>query len=259
MEVSRPMLLQTSKRFVLIVGLSALAAPFGFSQQVTQAPPPYSGPVQFVEGVFVTPIPGQPLTAVVHIESTQTLADGSTEVKHTSANIARDSQGRIYNERRAMVSASFAADTLPPQLGFHIFDPVANLNTFLNPFSHLARQSVWTPRPSIAEPGDAAAAPRDPLIAREDLGTQTMENVLVRGTLKTTTIPASASTTGKAVLVTDETWYSDELRLNLLVKHTDPRTGQQVVTITHIDRDEPAHTWFEIPPNYKIVDETPVR
>ncbi len=79
----------------------------------------------------------------------------------------------------------------------------------------------------------------------------------MRGTRKTTTIPASASGTGKSIQVVDEIWYSDELRLNMLVKHTDPRTGQQIVTTTKIDRAEPAHSWFEIPPNYKIVDETP--
>src|ERR1700683_260117 len=253
------MLLHIAKGFAVVAALFALAAPFAFSQQVTQAPPTHSGPVQPVDGVFVTPIPGQPLTAVVNIESTQFLADGSTVVNHPANNIARDSQGRIYNESRALVTASFPADELPPQLGFHFFHPLANLNTFLNPYSHPARQSVWTPRPSLAEPGDPSSRVRDPLVAREDLGTQTMEKVLVRGTRKTTTVPASASATGKPVLVTDETWYSDELRLNLLVKHNDPRTGQQIVTISKIDRAEPAHTWFEIPPNYKIVDETPVR
>jgi hypothetical protein len=239
----------------LLVTLITLTASSAFAQR--QTPPPYEGPFVNVRGAFVTPIPGQPLTAVVEITSTQTLSNGFTESEHTFRNIARDSQGRIYNERRLLVGDSFKGD--PPRLGFHIFDPVAKLNTFLDPATHLARQSNWTAPPTLTEPGDTApVAPRDPLVAQEDMGTQTMENVSVRGTRKTTTIPASASGTGKSIQVIDEIWYSDELRLNMLVRHTDPRSGQQIVTITHVDRAEPAHTWFEIPPNYKIVDENPV-
>lgn len=241
--------------FAVLPAVIVFAAPVALAQQ--QTPPPYRGPFVRVQGVFVTPIPGQPLTAVVEISSTQTLANGSTETKHTVENIARDSQGRIYNELRVLVPDSFKGE--PPVVSFHIFDPVAGLNTFLNLETHLARQSNWAPRPTLAEPGDPAiVAPHDPLVARQDLGIQTVENVPVRGTRKITTVPAADSGTGNTIEVVDEIWYSEELHLNMLVKHDDPRSGQQIVTITHLDRAEPAHSWFEIPPNYKIVDETPV-
>lgn len=59
------------------------------------------------------------------------------------------------------------------------------------------------------------------------------------------------------MVVTDEIWYSDELHLNMLVKHDDPRTGQQTVTVTHVDRNEPNPAMFQIPADYKVVDETP--
>jgi hypothetical protein len=45
----------------------------------------------------------------------------------------------------------------------------------------------------------------------------------------------------------------------MLVKHDDPRTGQQTVTITKVDRSEPPAETFEIPGDYRIVDDTPVR
>jgi hypothetical protein len=48
------------------------------------------------------------------------------------------------------------------------------------------------------------------------------------------------------------------LHLNMLVKHDDPRTGEQTVAITHVNRSEPPAATFEIPADYKIVDETPV-
>ena len=91
----------------------------------------------------------------------------------------------------------------------------------------------------------------------QDLGTQSMENVVVHGTKTSRTVPASATGTGKPLTVTDETWYSDELHLNMLVKHNDPRTGEQTVTITKVERSEPPAETFEIPADYKVLDATP--
>jgi hypothetical protein len=234
----------------------------------TQNPPPYRGVNSRMEGVFVTPVPDAPLTAVAELQSTQLLADGSSETKKSVNHIARDSQGRIYNERREMVPESFAGT--PPLVSFHIYDPTTKLNTFLDPYTHIAHQSVRMDVIPVA--GIATNAPVGNAIApvttivnpnrlatqEQDLGTHSMENVVVRGARKSRTIAASASGTGKPVVVTDEYWYSEELRLNMLVKHDDPRTGQQMVTITQVNRSEPPAATFQIPADYKIVDETPV-
>jgi len=84
-----------------------------------------------------------------------------------------------------------------------------------------------------------------------------MENVLAHGIRVTRTVPAAASGTGKPVIVTDEYWYSDELHLNMLVKHDDPRTGLQTVSVTRLSRAEPDEAMFKVPTGFKIVDETP--
>jgi hypothetical protein len=73
------------------------------AQQVREQPPQYSGPFTIVPGVFVTPIPGVPFSATVMIESKQPLADGSMEAKVTQTMIARDSRGRIRNERHMLM------------------------------------------------------------------------------------------------------------------------------------------------------------
>jgi hypothetical protein len=247
---------------VAACGFAALgpAATHLFAQEAATrtTPPAYRGVETRVAGVFVTPVPNVPLTAVAEIESTQTLDDGSTVTKKTINNIARDSQGRIYNERREMVAEDFSG--VPPLMSGHIYDPTTKLNTFLDPSTKLARQSVFP------GPAEATAQVRDgvvPVSSRgvqvQDLGTQSMEDVVVRGHLTTHTISAKASGTGKPVTVTDEIWYSDELHLNMLVKHDDPRTGQQTVTITHVNRSEPAAEMFDVPADYKVVDETPAQ
>ncbi len=236
--------------------LAVLVSHSAFSQSSSEANPPlYKGVSVHVDGVYVTPVPSVPLTAVVEIESTQILADGSTVAKKTINNIARDFQGRIYNERRQLVSPSFSGT--PKLLSFHIFDPVTRLNTFLDPATHIARQTTRSESKQEAGiNGGTVASAHNPLVEEEDLGTSTMENVLVHGLRRTRTIPANVSGVGKPVVVVDEYWYSEELHLNILVKHEDPRSGQQTVTVTRVERSEPKATKFEIPADYKVVDET---
>ncbi len=126
------------------------AAGRAFAQEAAtrQTPPAYRGVEMRVGGVFVTPVPNVPLTAVAEIESTQTLDDGSTVSKKTIDNIARDSQGRIYNERREMVAEDFQG--VPPLMSGHIYDPTTQLNTFMDPSTKLARQSIFLARRKTA-------------------------------------------------------------------------------------------------------------
>jgi hypothetical protein len=235
---------KTVRTIALLAAVAGPASSPVYSQDLPDlSPPPYRGVTAVVDGIFVTPVPGAPLTAVVEVESTQVLADGSALSKKSFANIARDSQGRIYNERRQLVSPSYTGQ--PPILSFHIFDPETRLSIFVNPATRIARQFT------LSQP-----TPRPPTNG-EDLGNQVMENVLAHGIRVTRTVPAAVSGTGKPVIVTDEYWYSDELHLNMLVKHDDPRTGQQTVSVTRLSRAEPDESMFKVPAGFKIVDETP--
>jgi hypothetical protein len=255
--VSTVKLLEIIRKIASLAAFAAFAAPLAFSQEASALnPPPYHGVSVYIDGVYVTPVPGAPLTAIVELTCTQALADGSTVLKKTINNIARDSRGRIYNERRQLVSSSFNGD--PQILSAHIFDPETRLNLYLAPSTHIARQIIRAAPAPVAEPkSGSSASARNPLVEEEDLGTETIENVLVHGLRKIRTVPATASGTGKAVVVTDEYWYSDELHLNMLVKHDDPRSGQQTVNVTRVDRSEPNPATFQVPAGYKVVDETP--
>jgi hypothetical protein len=206
-------------------------------------------------GVFVTPIPDAPLLAVVNTQSSQILKDGTTLNQKTLSAIARDGHGRIFNERRPMVPATETAT--PPIITIHIYDPQTRMNTFIDPRNRVAWQSTLNRPPSALPPevGSiplAGATPASPYVKEEDLGTRKMEGVDVRGIRDTQTIPAEANN-GKEVTVVDEYWYSDELRLNMLAIHKDPRTGGQTTTVTQVDRREPDPAIFEIPSGYKVM------
>jgi hypothetical protein len=102
-----------------------------------------------------------------------------------------------------------------------------------------------------------AQHPPAPTHKQIDLGDQTIDGTTLHGTEKQTIIPAELSTTGQPITITDEYWYSPDLAVYLIIKHNDPRTGEQLVAVTHIGRHEPPPTQFAVPAIYKLVDETP--
>jgi hypothetical protein len=214
----------------------------------------------FSGGVFVTPVPGAPFSAEVVQEMTQALKDGSSFQRKTAALIARDSQGWIRNESHEVLPAS--STRKPAIYSVHIYDPESRLNTFLNPNTHIARQRVLPDPPSTEPPAnwwirEPAARTSNPNLKVQDLGSSVMDGIEVQGYRRILTIPDNLSGTGRAVVVTDEIWYSEELHINLVTKHSDPRTGELTITVTGINPNEPDVSLFAVPPDYKVVDMTP--
>jgi len=303
----------------LAILLSAIALTAQSPNQ-RRMPPNYSWVQKINAGIFVTPIPNVPFTAAVDIISHEKLPNGTENIRTTSAQIARDSSGRIYNERRQLVPVTFKGQ--PALLSAHIFDPATRLNISLNPQTRIAREEILAPAvvarrepttpplpilptppvprsptpplpkqsqpkpdPDYSGTAEGPIGPRnerglghfgpfspDPIddqlraIAQHppapthkqiDLGNQTIDGITLQGTEKQTIIPAELSTTGQPITITDEYWYSPDLAVYLIIKHNDPRTGEQIVAVTHIGRHEPPSTQFAIPATYKLVNETP--
>lgn len=224
--------------------LAASLALLPAQQGVRETPPLYRGPVTMVQGVFVTPIAGVPFSAVEIIESKQIATDGSVTTRRAQNLIARDSRGRIRNETHAWIPEGWQGPT--PLLSAHIFDPQTRISYLLNPMTMVARKQLVT-RPRGQD------IPRD----AEDLGVQILNGMQTKGTRVTRTVGDNFSGTGKEVKIVDEFWYSEELHMNLLERHTDVRGGQQTVAILSIQFGEPPASLFEVPQGYKIADMTP--
>lgn len=90
----------------------------------------------------------------------------------------------------------------------------------------------------------------------EDLGTQTIEGVLARGTRTTTTIPAGQIGNEREINIVSESWYSNELQMQVMSKHSDPRSGESVYKLTNINRTEPQRSLFEVPGDYTVSEPT---
>ena len=87
---------------------------------------------------------------------------------------------------------------------------------------------------------------------KEDLGKQTIEGVEAEGTRTTVTIPAGEIGNERAIEIVNERWYSPELQLVVMTRHSDPRSGETTYKLTNINRTEPAKSLFEVPSDYTI-------
>ena len=87
---------------------------------------------------------------------------------------------------------------------------------------------------------------------KEQLGKQLIEGVEAEGTRTTITIPAGDIGNERAIEIVSERWYSPELQLVVMSRHSDPRNGETTYKLTNINRSEPAKSLFEVPPGFTV-------
>ena len=87
---------------------------------------------------------------------------------------------------------------------------------------------------------------------REELGQQTIEGVTATGTRTITEIPAGTIGNEQPIKIVSEQWFSPELQVLVMTKHSDPRSGDIIYRLTGIVRAEPSRSLFEVPPDYTL-------
>lgn len=87
---------------------------------------------------------------------------------------------------------------------------------------------------------------------KENLGKQIIEGVEAEGTRTTVTIAAGEIGNERPIEIVSERWYSPELQLVVMTRHSDPRTGETTYKLTNINRSEPAKSLFEVPSDYTV-------
>ncbi len=227
------------------------------------------------------PVVGSPYSATMKNEFVQTLADGTHITQTTTGSIARDSQGRTRQDASLPAIGNLSAADAP-HLVF-IQDPVAQTAYTLNLTDKTAEKMPAMP-PNFAASGPAGGAgkviiqmadgvppggPPPPGIAvqrtfitnndqaqvsTEDLGSQTMEGVLVNGVRTTRTIPVGEIGNDQPIIVVTEVWTSPDLKTIVYSKRSDPRMGEQTFQLSNIVRSEPDASLFTVPSDFKIVD-----
>ncbi|HEX8559556.1 MAG TPA: hypothetical protein VF668_15745 [Pyrinomonadaceae bacterium] len=91
----------------------------------------------------------------------------------------------------------------------------------------------------------------------EKLEARSFDGVTAEGTRTTTTIPAGEIGNEQPIQIVDERWYSPELQVVVMTRHSDPRAGETTYRLTNISRAEPSSALFQVPGDYAVRDTTP--
>jgi len=276
--------MKSTIRLVLLLAVTSVA----FAQDVHRTDVVYQsvgtssgGMVTGVTGkMFGSPVQGAPYSATITNESVQTLADGNRIVQSSTGTTARDSHGRTRQDAPLPPIGNLSAANAP-HLVF-IMDPVAQVSYTLNLTDKTAeKMSIpsGAPGPSAATAGarqvfvtqsGALQVPDAPPpaiaiakslgseehaeVTTEDLGTETMEGLLVTGARTTRTIPAGEIGNEKPISIVTEVWTSPDLKTIVYSKRSDPRMGEQTFKLANVVRAEPDASLFTVPADFKLTD-----
>ncbi|HEX7956142.1 MAG TPA: hypothetical protein VF508_04315 [Pyrinomonadaceae bacterium] len=221
-------------------------------------------------------VKGSPFTADSFTEHIQRLADGNRMARRSTAHLFRDAAGRTRREHQLARGGAPAPDGQEEPRLIIINDPVAQVEYLVDTArgtirrSHVpaalaaarrnaggAGESYGVLMPTSAAHRRMAAGDRaEPMPApkKERLEAQLVEGVMAEGTRVTVTIPAGEFDNEQPLEITHEQWYSHELGMVVLMKHSDPRFGETTFRLANITRGDPPPDLFAEPQGYRTVD-----
>ena len=210
-------------------------------------------------------VKGQPYSLVQTTTTVRTLGDGTTITNHQESHQMRDAEGRQRTEM------GFERDGVVHFDNINIFDPVTRETISLNvPMKTAHIFHIPEPKPidpaKLAEMKAKAAENRanhpppppvnPPLI--EKLGGQTVAGVYAEGTRTTRVIPAGKEGNDREIRTVMEVWTSPDLKIVVGRTMDDPRTGKSTTVVTDLNRGDPAASLFQVPADYKVIDQKPM-
>jgi hypothetical protein len=195
----------------------------------------------------IATVVGAPFSAVEVRTSQQALAAGNAIQRQEQSNIYRDVQGRT---RRESTSTGPDGQT---QTQVTISDPVAGVVYELDAKNKVAfsRPTGFSRMPATMGAAQPPAE-TEANVKRETLAAQSMHGIMTSGTRVTRTIPAGTIGNAQAIEIVRESWISDELKVPVTTKVSDPRTGTTVTELTNISRGQPDPSLFQVPSDYKV-------
>jgi hypothetical protein len=211
------------------------------------------GPMQ---SIFIPPVAGAPFTMLLGAEWSRAMANGGTFTLVNERRIARDSRGRIYQERFTLTPKG--GDVKPLMTVFQITDP--DQHTWYNCDPHrkiceLMSYRLTTGMKYQPRVGTSGALPEGKGYRQDDdLGEETIQGLDTHGYRETITFNPGTMGNDKPMIVTREFWFSPQLGINLNSLLDNPQTGKQVFTPKELSTSEPDPAIFDIPADYQIVD-----
>ena len=259
-------------RLLCAVGLTAICGLQVAHGQPPQPPNPATqhapdgGTSVRIQSIDVPPLTSAPFTARVDTAWTMLLADGTSATVKNHRTIARDSAGRIFQERRSFAPNGDTQETRITALEYS--DPLQHTFIQCNPQRRTCYETDYSrPQMSSMPAGmtglrvcGCASRPGEGIrIEQKALGEQNVEGVRAIGSQEVTTLPAGLFGNKTAQPIVKEFWYSPQLGINLVTKRFDPRSGSENFTVGEVSLTEPDIKLFTPPASYAIVRQMVVR
>ena len=204
---------------------------------------------QMLISIDVPALTGSPFTATVDTEWVKMMPDGTTATMKNRRTIARDSSGRVFEERRFLTPNGDV-------------NPILQAMQYRDPHRHeytncLVQQRVCyispDTRPALTKMPATMHAQVFPNVRDEPLGEKNENGLSLIGTREITTISAGAIGNTKPEPIVKEFWYSPLLGVNVVTLRFDPRSGAENFLVKDIVRNEPDAGLFVPPSGFRVV------
>jgi hypothetical protein len=212
------------------------------------------GTDEMLEGIEVPPIPKAPFQGVLETEWTRPLADGGTWTLANRRRFARDSEGRVYQERWLLAPKNGKAKSEMQKI--QVVDPVKHIwldcvvrakVCQTGPFNGGA-ETVYRPSPEQSGQLKDGAG----IYVHEKIGENTIQGEPTIGMRDTTTFNVGFLGNDREFSIVREFWYSPKLGFNLMSSRKDGRYGTQRFTMTELTEGEPPAAFFDVPQGYRL-------
>ncbi|HEV8130655.1 MAG TPA: hypothetical protein VGQ81_05360 [Acidobacteriota bacterium] len=240
-------------------------------------------------------VKGAPYQAQAVSEHVQTLSDGNRIYRNQATAVYRDGEGRTRRDQTVTAIGPWTSSAgegqvvfiNDPVAGFNYVLEVQNRTArkipggfFRDAAGHSAHAAVEHTAHAAAEHtahvegavrssvvvteggapafhamGRSFSKPSTRAARKETLGKQVIEGLEAEGTRTVLTIPAGEIGNERAIEIVDERWYSPELQMVVMSKHSDPRMGEDTYRVTNIKRAEPDPSLFQVPSDYNVSQE----
>src|SRR3981189_1245110 len=130
--------------FLLLAGLLLLPNSLSLAQTLPQPQRvPDGGTREVLISILIPSLPNAPFTATVNTEWIRQLPDGTTITLKNHRAIARDTAGRIFQERRSLVPDNGQIESAVTQI--EISDPVSHELYICVPSERVCQLEVFSP------------------------------------------------------------------------------------------------------------------
>lgn len=209
---------------------------------------------QFIAPLYIPPRPNAPFSAIAKTVWVRTLPDGSTVTSQNERHVARDADGRIFEERVTFVPVPNIGTRKMIVRATDYSDPVQHTRYHCDIFIKTCNLFPYYGQVTETVIAAVLQPDRTTYLTRENLGNDVFAGLDVQRSRETTTLYSGSVGNTKTILRTVDYWYSPELGLNVQVKRHDPRDGDQTLWISDVSLSAPEPAIFQVPADYRIID-----